>query len=91
VRKVLIGAVLLGITLASTGCASWSRFVKSWDSNLNDGLNRKMEVYSTTGQLLRTYEGTFDIKENESGSKVLFDLDGKRHIIYNATVIVDEK
>lgn len=50
-----------------------------------------MKVYSHEGELLAEYEGKFDISENESGTKVKFDLNGKRTIIYNAIVIVDEK
>lgn len=41
------------------------------------------------GNLLKTYEGKCDIEENDS-NKVLFDIDGKRVIIYNAVVIAEE-
>ena len=52
---------------------------------------RRNEVYSATGEFLKTYEGKLDIETNEYGNKVLFDMDGKRTIIHNATVIVKEK
>lgn len=54
------------------------------------GLNRTLEVYSHDGKLIKKYEGQFDLEWGDGG-KIKFDLDGKRHIIYNAIVITDEK
>ena len=55
------------------------------------GLNRTLTVYSQAGKPIKTYEGKFDIQETEYGNKIKFELNGKRSIIYNATVIVDQK
>lgn len=71
-----------------TGCESWERTKKSWSSEMN-GLNRVVNVYSYNGELIATYEGKIDLEENEN--KVLFDLDGKRYVYYNAFVEVIEK
>jgi len=54
------------------------------------GLKRTAKVYSSDGDLIAQYEGKFDVQSSEFGNKVLFDIDGKRVIIYNATVIVEE-
>ncbi|MEA1911703.1 MAG: hypothetical protein U9N32_08550 [Spirochaetota bacterium] len=91
-KKLIITSVaILTITLLS-GCGeSFQRSVKTFRSEYAGGLERKIEVYSATGELLKTYEGKLDIQTNEYGNKVLFDMDGKRTIIYNATVIVEEK
>lgn len=48
-----------------------------------------VNVYSYDGDLIASYEGKLDLQENES--KVLFDLDGKRYVYYNAVVEVIEK
>ncbi|WP_253956827.1 DUF5052 domain-containing protein [Paenibacillus oleatilyticus] len=91
---VVLAAALIAILPA---CESMDRAVKTWNAEQNGGLDRIMKVYSYQGQLLATYEGKFDIQSNTdqnggtTGSKILFDLNGKRHIIYNAIVIVDEK
>lgn len=71
-----------------TGCESWERTKKSWSSEMN-GLNRVVNVYSYNGELIATYEGKIDLEENEN--KVLFDLNGKRYVYYNAFVEVIEK
>lgn len=87
---IILAAILIVTTLSGCG-ESFQRSVKSFTSEYTGGLERKVEVYSSSGQLLKTYEGKLDIETNEYGNKVLFDIDGKRTIIYNATVIVEEK
>jgi hypothetical protein len=92
----VIGATILGAALL-TGCQSFDRAVKDMDSNLNGGLNRVLTVYDQNGKPIKTYQGKFDIDPNTdanggtTGTKIKFDLNGKRVIIYNATVIVEEQ
>ena len=90
-RAALIAGLLLVFSISTTGCftESCSRDFKSCSSDFNGGLERTVKVYSQTGELIAEYEGKFDIEENEG--KVLFDIDGKRVIIYNALVITEEK
>ena len=66
----------------------FKRGLKSLNSDFNGGLDRTITVYSDTGEVLEKYRGKCDIESNES--KVLFDMDGKRVIIYNAIVIAEE-
>ncbi len=91
-KKIIITAVAILMITILSGCGeSFQRSVKTFKSEYAGGLERRVEVYSATGELLKTYEGKLDIESNEYGNKVLFDMDGKRTIIYNATVIVEEK
>ena len=71
------------------GCSSCDRFGKSCASEIDNGLDRIVHVYSYDGDLIASYEGKLDLQESES--KVLFDLDGKRYVYYNAIVEVIEK
>ena len=48
-------------------------------------------MYDHNGNLLKVYEGKIDVEANDYGNKVKFDLDGKRIIINNAIVIIEEK
>ena len=84
--KILV-LILLAIGMC-TGCESLKRSMKDWDSEMG-GLNRVVNVYSYDGKLIATYEGKIDLEENEG--KVLFDLNGKRYVYYNAFVEVIEK
>lgn len=86
---VMLCAMAAAILLSGcTGCASWQRSCKTWESEVTGGLNRTVNVYAYDGTLIATYTGRIDVEENES--KVLFDLDGKRYIYYNAIVEVIE-
>ena len=90
-KKIIAGVLTIGIIVLLCGCGeSWERTKKDWNSEYNGGLERTISVYSYEGNLLKTYKGKCDIKENES-NKILFDIDGKRVIIYNAVVIAEEK
>ena len=84
---VVIGLVSL---FSFAGCASCDRAIKSCSSDISGGLQRVVNVYSLDGELIATYEGLIDIDNNENGS-VMFDLNGKRYVYYNAIVEVIEK
>lgn len=88
-KKRLLSVTALLMVVVLSGCQGWDRTVKNFDSSIN-GLNRKAEVYDANGKIIKTYTGKFDVEVNEYGNKVKFDLDGKRVLIYNATVIVEE-
>lgn len=83
--------IIVIFTLAS-GSSWWQREIKSWQSNYGGGLNRKMIVYSESGEVLAEYEGKFDIEYDNN--RIKFIQDGKMRNIYlgnSATVIVEEK
>lgn len=84
-----IAAIILILVIVSN-TASFRRTIKSFTSDFTGGIPRVVSVYDQSGNLLRTYEGIIDVQENTYGNKVLFDLDGKRYVIYNAIVIAEE-
>lgn len=68
------------------------RAIKSEKSNLSGGINRSVEVYDATGNLLKTYRGKFDVDYDDN--RIIFDDENNmRHVIYypTGTVIVDEE
>ncbi len=89
-RRLFLVIALMLLIINTTGCEVVKRGIKTIKSNVS-GLNRTAEVYDYQGNLLKAYEGEFDIEENSSGTKVKFDINGKRIMIYNAIVIVEEK
>ncbi|MCI3922502.1 hypothetical protein MO973_19915 [Paenibacillus sp. TRM 82003] len=74
-----------------TSTTPGERTLKTFQSENSGGLERSVDVYDQQGNLLKTYEGKLDVQENDYGNKVLFDLDGKRIVIYNAIVVVEEQ
>ncbi len=91
IAKILIVFMLCTMFLLGTGCASCERGLKSCNSDLNGGLYRTLNVYSLDGQLLATYEGKIDIDDNANSNSIMFELDGKRYVYYNAIIEVIEK
>lgn len=71
--------------------ASGMRAIKSEESNLSGGINRSVEVYDATGNLLKTYRGKFDV-DYDSNRIIFDDENNMRHVIYypTGTVIIDE-
>ena len=88
-KKILIVGGMLVLILGMISCESWSRSIKSFKSDVGGGLERTVTVYDYNGNEIKKYEGKFDIQESES--KVMFDVNGKRVQIYNAVVISEEK
>lgn len=82
-------AIILIIVHFNT--AEGARAIKGLTSNVTGGLERTVQVYDQSGKMIKEYSGKIDVQDTEYGNKVLFDLNGKRTVIYNATVIVQEK
>lgn len=89
-KKVIMGATLMLGVITLAGCASTQRACKSCQSDMDGGLERIVNIYSLNGKLLATYEGFFDIDDNSNGS-IMFDIDGKRYVYYNAIIEVIEQ
>ena len=92
IAKLITVLVLIGIfalVCVLTGCgASFERSVKDFQSEYTGGLKRTVTAYSATGEKIGEWNGKIDVEMSDN--KVKFDLDGKRTIIYNAPVIVQE-
>ena len=83
--------ILLGFNWYFNSTARGIRALKTQESNLNNGINRKVTVYDVNGNVIQEYEGKFDVEYDDD--RILFDDEkGLRHIIYypTGTVIIDE-
>lgn len=81
-KKILI---MLFTVFALTGCATFDRFKTNVKSEVNNGLERTITIYTANGDVITQYEGKIDIKANDGGY-VLFDYKGKRYTYYNCFV-----
>lgn len=82
---VLIVVLLFGMLWFFNNTASGQRALTDQKSNLNNGLERTVNVYTANGDIIATYSGKIDIDTNDGGY-VKFDFDGKRYIYYNCFV-----
>lgn len=81
----LIIALYAGFHWYFTSTASGQRALIDQKSELNNGLDRHITVYTANGDVLAEYEGRIDIEANDGGY-IKFDFEGKRYIYYNCFV-----
>ena len=86
-KKRIVGLVvaLIMVMCSMAGCASWDRLVTDVKSDVGNGLNRTITVYTANGEVIAQYEGKIDIESTEGGY-VKFDFNGKRYMYYNCFV-----
>ena len=65
--------------------ASGQRQMIDQRSNLSNGLDRVVTVYTANGDVIAQYEGQIDIEANDGGY-IKFDFEGKRYMYYNCFV-----
>lgn len=91
--KVLVGVLafilslllLIGMLWYFNNTASGMRALTDEKSNLKNGLERTITVYTADGNVIAQYHGKIDIEGNDGGY-VLFDFEGKRYTYYNCFV-----
>ena len=82
-------AIVTVLTLGGiSGCASCSRWEKTMDSDVNEGLNRTVTLYSNNGEEIRFWDGKIDLEDSDE--EILFDVNGRRTIIHGGIVVVQE-
>lgn len=65
--------------------ASGQRALTDQKSDLDNGLERTVTIYTADGEIIAQYTGKIDIEGNDGGY-VLFDYEGKRYTYYNCFV-----
>ena len=82
---VLIIGLFCGMKWYFNNTASGSRALIDQKSELNNGIERVVNVYTADGEIIAQYQGKIDIDTNDGGY-VKFDFDGKRYIYYNCFI-----
>lgn len=81
-----ISLIALGSMLWYFNCtADGQRQIVDQRSNLSNGLDRVVTVYTADGDVIAQYEGQIDIEANDGGY-IKFDFEGKRYMYYNCFV-----
>ena len=85
---ILALALCVGIYMAGrwyfTSTASGIRALNDQRSELQNGLDRTITIYTATGEKLVEYKGKIDLEMDQDYIK--FDWNGKRYIYYNCFV-----
>lgn len=82
---ILIVGLLCGMLWYFNNTARGQRMLVDQKSNLNNGMERTVTVYTANGDIIAQYTGLIDIEANDGGY-IKFDLDGKRYMYYNCFV-----
>lgn len=77
--------ILIGMLWYYGNTASGQRALVDQKSELNNGIERVINVYTANGDMIASYEGKIDIDTNDGGY-VKFDFQGKRYIYYNCFI-----
>lgn len=85
VSLALIIGLFCGLRWYFNNTASGQRALTDQKSELANGLNRTVTVYTADGNVIAQYKGIIDIEGNDGGY-VLFDFEGKRYTYYNCFV-----
>jgi len=90
-KKIWLIVTGLVLMLSLSGCASWERAKKDTDSELGNGLPRRIRVYNVDGKVIFDQKGKFDIYYKDHDVQYI-DQKNRKHNIYigSGTVIVDE-
>ena len=85
VAVLVIAAIVGGFLWYYNNTAAGQRAMVDQKSNLGNGLERTVTIYTANGDVIATYTGMIDIDTNDGGY-VKFDFEGKRYIYYNCFV-----
>jgi hypothetical protein len=81
---VILG-ILFGMLWYFGNTASGQRAFVDQKSELNNGIERTVTVYTADGNIIAQFAGNIDIADSDGGY-VKFDFEGKRYIYYNCFV-----
>lgn len=85
IAVAIVVLLLVGMLWYFGNTASGQRMLIDERSELEQGIERIVTVYTADGKILAQYEGKIDLEQNDGGY-VKFDFDGKRYIYYNCFV-----
>lgn len=85
IAVLLTIGLLAGLLWYYGNTASGKRAMVDQKSELNNGIERTITVYTADGKVIAQYTGEIDIEGNDGGY-VLFDYNGKRYTYYNCFV-----
>lgn len=85
VAILLILGLFFGMRWYFQNTASGQRALTDQKSDLDNGLERTVTIYTADGGIIAQYTGKIDIEGNDGGY-VLFDYEGKRYTYYNCFV-----
>ncbi|MDG0860382.1 DUF5052 domain-containing protein [Staphylococcus equorum] len=91
-KGIIASLALVSVVGFTAGCESFERAKKDFKSEHSGGLERTVQIINNQGDVVKEYNGKFDVTADEN--RIKFIKDNKSYLIYTAktdTVIVEEK
>lgn len=85
IAGVISNIALVGMLWYFNCTADGQRQLVDQRSNLSNGLEQVVTVYTADGDVIAQYEGQIDIEANDGGY-IKFDFEEKRYMYYNCFV-----
>lgn len=89
--KLLAAALIIAAMSALQSCESCSRKMKSIRSDMSGGLERSAILMDYNGNVIKRWDGKFDIRDGGADNQIFFDLNGKRVWIQGGIFLSEEK
>lgn len=88
--------LIITALLLLTGCESWKRTVKDFQSDYGGGLYRTVTVLDYQGDTIKQWTGKFDVQFDTSGAgQVLFDYVGsdgdRKRVVVQGGIVINEE
>jgi len=69
---IVIGGVIFGGVWWINNTAHGARMQLTWEAEMNVGLQRNVQVFTATGELVYEYQGRFDVDQNDN--RIIIDI-----------------
>ena len=88
---LICGIYIIGISWWHNNTATGARAMKDYQSNIDNGINRHLQIIADDGKVIYEREGKFDLEIQDH--YVIFDENHQRTVIYRSyttTMVIEE-
>ena len=88
---LICGIYIIGISWWHNNTATGARAMKDYQSNMDNGINRHLQIIADDGKVIYEREGKFDLEIQDH--YVIFDENHQRTVIYRSyttTMVIEE-
>lgn len=89
--KLLAAVLIIAAMSALQSCEGCRREMKSIRSDMSGGLERSAILMDYNGNVIKRWDGKFDIRDGGADNQIFFDLNGKRVWVQGGIFLSEEK
>lgn len=89
--KLFAAVLIIAAMSALQSCEGCKREMKSIRSDVSGGLERSAILMDYNGNVIKRWDGKFDIRDGGADNQIFFDLNGKRVWVQGGIFLSEEK